>query len=164
MCLHHTLLSRPSHTALTRQPRHSVWHTSLFALHLLKPALITCMTCYRARCLAGQVGAHHTDLHIDTLTSAVLTLFTAVLGKTPRFRAEGGSPPENLALQNIQVGTLDSDRRWAESVCLLLTHTRTVPKELSHACQTLAQTRIWLVAGRGDGLIQSAGLQGITMF
>jgi NAD+ synthase (glutamine-hydrolysing) len=33
----------------------------------------------------------------------VVALFTATTGKTPRFRVDGGSNAENLALQNIQV-------------------------------------------------------------
>jgi NAD+ synthase (glutamine-hydrolysing) len=33
----------------------------------------------------------------------VVALFAAITGKTPRFRVDGGSNAENLALQNIQV-------------------------------------------------------------
>ncbi len=36
--------------------------------------------------------------------AALTALFTAVTGKVPRFRADGGSAAENLALQNIQAG------------------------------------------------------------
>lgn len=39
---------------------------------------------------------------MDTVVSAVQMLFTLVTGKTPAFRAHGGSDVENLALQNIQ--------------------------------------------------------------
>lgn len=41
-------------------------------------------------------------LRIDAVTAALVALFTAVAGKSPRFRADGGSNAENLALQNIQ--------------------------------------------------------------
>lgn len=56
----------------------------------------------RAALLASQVGSYHMNVDIDSVVSALLSLFVAVTGKTPRFRADGGSPPENLALQNIQ--------------------------------------------------------------
>jgi hypothetical protein len=40
---------------------------------------------------------------MDTVVTAVRTLFTTVTGLTPRFKLHGGSTAENLALQNIQV-------------------------------------------------------------
>jgi hypothetical protein len=58
----------------------------------------------RAALLASQVGAHHMSVPIDSLVAALTALFTCVTGKVPRFRADGGSAAENLALQNIQVG------------------------------------------------------------
>lgn len=58
----------------------------------------------RSALLASQVGSYHLDVSIDSIVASLLTLFTTVTGKMPRFRADGGSPPENLALQNIQVG------------------------------------------------------------
>ncbi|CAG9462919.1 unnamed protein product [Pedinophyceae sp. YPF-701] len=56
----------------------------------------------RAAALAGEIGSHHMDVRIDTVVSALVALFAAVTGRSPRFRADGGSPAENLALQNIQ--------------------------------------------------------------
>jgi len=56
----------------------------------------------RARRLAGEVGSHHLDVGIDPLVSALTSLFAATFGRVPRFRADGGSAAENLALQNIQ--------------------------------------------------------------
>lgn len=56
----------------------------------------------RAKQLASDIGAYHVDLNMDTLVSAVVTLFATYTGKTPRFRVHGGSSAENLALQNIQ--------------------------------------------------------------
>ncbi|MCJ1447106.1 MAG: glutamine-dependent NAD(+) synthetase [Stictis urceolatum] len=56
----------------------------------------------RAKDLAVDIGSYHTDLNIDTLTTALTTLFTAVTNFAPRFYAHGGSKTENLALQNIQ--------------------------------------------------------------
>ena len=38
--------------------------------------------------------------------SAVLGIFTTVTGLVPKFRARGGTPRENLALQNVQVRVL----------------------------------------------------------
>lgn len=43
------------------------------------------------------------DINIDSMVSCVTKLFNTITGKTPRFRVDGGSNAENLALQNIQV-------------------------------------------------------------
>lgn len=56
----------------------------------------------RARHLSEDVGSYHMDIKIDTVVIAFLTLFTAVTGKIPKFKANGGSYRENIALQNIQ--------------------------------------------------------------
>eukprot|EP00192_Tetraselmis_astigmatica_P007759 CAMPEP_0117672142 /NCGR_PEP_ID=MMETSP0804-20121206/13736_1 /TAXON_ID=1074897 /ORGANISM="Tetraselmis astigmatica, Strain CCMP880" /LENGTH=695 /DNA_ID=CAMNT_0005480703 /DNA_START=32 /DNA_END=2119 /DNA_ORIENTATION=- len=56
----------------------------------------------RSKDLAQQVGSYHMDVKIDSVVSALMSLFAAITGKTPHFRVNGGSVPENLALQNIQ--------------------------------------------------------------
>ncbi|KAH9933494.1 glutamine-dependent NAD synthetase with GAT domain-containing protein [Fomitopsis serialis] len=56
----------------------------------------------RAKELSEAIGSYHTDLNMDTLVTAVRSLFSFVTGVKPQFRAHGGSPAENLALQNIQ--------------------------------------------------------------
>ncbi|KAF9915347.1 glutamine-dependent NAD(+) synthetase [Lobosporangium transversale] len=56
----------------------------------------------RAKQLAETIGSYHIDLNMDTVVTALQVLFTLVTGKTPAFRAHGGSNVENLALQNIQ--------------------------------------------------------------
>ncbi|KAH8832775.1 hypothetical protein DL96DRAFT_1458937 [Flagelloscypha sp. PMI_526] len=56
----------------------------------------------RARLLANSIGSYHIDLNMDTLVTAVRSLFSLVTGVTPKFRVHGGSEAENLALQNIQ--------------------------------------------------------------
>jgi NAD+ synthase (glutamine-hydrolysing) len=56
----------------------------------------------RAKKLAGAIGSYHVDMNIDTVVTAVRTLFATVTGMSPKFKVHGGSPPENLALQNIQ--------------------------------------------------------------
>lgn len=56
----------------------------------------------RAKALAGQIGAHHLDVNVDAAVSAITNVFVRLTGKTPRFSVHGGSPAENLALQNIQ--------------------------------------------------------------
>ncbi|KAF7356679.1 Glutamine-dependent NAD(+) synthetase [Mycena venus] len=53
----------------------------------------------RAKGLAGAIGSYHVDLNMDSVVTAVRTLFTFVTNKTPQFT---GSGAENLALQNIQ--------------------------------------------------------------
>ena len=57
----------------------------------------------RAKALAEAIGSYHIDLNMDTIVTAVRTLFAAVTGIAPRFKLHGGSTAENLALQNIQV-------------------------------------------------------------
>lgn len=56
----------------------------------------------RSELLASQIGSSHLNVNIDFVVNAMAHLFSIVTGKTPRFRAHGGSHPENLALQNIQ--------------------------------------------------------------
>ncbi|KAL7753968.1 glutamine-dependent NAD(+) synthetase [Sorochytrium milnesiophthora] len=56
----------------------------------------------RAKELAKAMGAYHMDVNIDTVVSALTTLFKQSTGKTPKFKLHGGSVAENLALQNIQ--------------------------------------------------------------
>jgi NAD+ synthase (glutamine-hydrolysing) len=51
---------------------------------------------------------------MDSVVSAVLTLFSVVTGMKPRFRAHGGTNAENLALQNIQVRIAHSQRKHTE--------------------------------------------------
>lgn len=56
----------------------------------------------RAKELAQSIGSYHVDLNMDTVVSAVQTLFSTITGCKPRFKVHGGSSAENLALQNIQ--------------------------------------------------------------
>ncbi|KAF3421082.1 hypothetical protein E2986_00590 [Frieseomelitta varia] len=56
----------------------------------------------RAAELASQIGSYHHSIVIDVAVSAILTIFQQVTKLTPRFKVQGGSPRENLALQNIQ--------------------------------------------------------------
>lgn len=56
----------------------------------------------RAKELARSIGAYHIDLNIDSVVSALTSMFTAVTKFQPRFKVHGGSSTENLALQNIQ--------------------------------------------------------------
>lgn len=57
----------------------------------------------RAAELASQIGSYHHSIVIDAAVSAILAIFQHVTKLTPRFKVNGGSPRENLALQNIQV-------------------------------------------------------------
>ncbi|XP_001604185.2 glutamine-dependent NAD(+) synthetase isoform X1 [Nasonia vitripennis] len=56
----------------------------------------------RAAELASQIGSYHHSIVIDTAISAILGIFQQVTKLTPKFKVQGGSPRENLALQNIQ--------------------------------------------------------------
>lgn len=56
----------------------------------------------RARELAKAIGAHHIDTNIDQMVQALHTVVTGILNFKPRFKTNGGSQAENLALQNFQ--------------------------------------------------------------
>ncbi len=56
----------------------------------------------RAKRLANSIHAYHNSLVIDDIVSAVLKVFSALTGKVPQYESAGGSPAEDLALQNIQ--------------------------------------------------------------
>ncbi|XP_069966450.1 glutamine-dependent NAD(+) synthetase [Bactrocera oleae] len=56
----------------------------------------------RAAQLANQLGSYHIEISIDTAVNALLGIFNAVTGLSPRFRTQGGCARQNLALQNIQ--------------------------------------------------------------
>ncbi|KAF0524580.1 glutamine-dependent NAD synthetase with GAT domain-containing protein [Gigaspora margarita] len=56
----------------------------------------------RAKKLANAIGCYHIDMNMDNVVSSVVTLFSLVTNKTPRFRIDGGTDAENLALQNVQ--------------------------------------------------------------
>ncbi|KXS15118.1 glutamine-dependent NAD(+) synthetase with GAT domain-containing protein [Gonapodya prolifera JEL478] len=59
----------------------------------------------RAADLAQHIGSYHLDLDIDSITSAFLSVFSAVTKREPRFKVHGGSWAENQALQNVQART-----------------------------------------------------------
>ncbi|KAL0928967.1 hypothetical protein M5K25_000905 [Dendrobium thyrsiflorum] len=56
----------------------------------------------RAKKLAEEIGSWHLDVNIDAVIFALLSLFQTVTGRRPRYKVDGGSNAENLALQNIQ--------------------------------------------------------------
>lgn len=56
----------------------------------------------RAKELSHCLGSYHIDMNMDTLVSAVVSVFEIATGKKPIFKVFGGSQTENLALQNIQ--------------------------------------------------------------
>ncbi|XP_043267559.1 glutamine-dependent NAD(+) synthetase isoform X3 [Venturia canescens] len=56
----------------------------------------------RAAEFASQIGSYHLSIVIDTAISAILGIFKQISSMAPRFKAHGGSPRENLALQNVQ--------------------------------------------------------------
>jgi len=49
------------------------------------------------------LNSYHIDLDMDSVVTSIRQLFIFVTGRHPRFRSQGGSDAENLALQNIQV-------------------------------------------------------------
>ncbi|KAI4238242.1 MAG: hypothetical protein L6R40_005782 [Gallowayella cf. fulva] len=56
----------------------------------------------RAKKLASAIGSWHIDMNFDIIIRSFTNLFTTLFGRTLRFRSEGGSNQEGLALQNIQ--------------------------------------------------------------
>ncbi|XP_050227068.1 glutamine-dependent NAD(+) synthetase-like [Mercurialis annua] len=56
----------------------------------------------RAKDLADNIGSWHLEVLIDSLVSALLSVFQALTGKRPRNKVDGGSEVENRGLQNIQ--------------------------------------------------------------
>lgn len=57
----------------------------------------------RARRLAGSIQSYHSTIIIDDIVRAVLKVFSTFSGgKMPRYESQGGTPAEDLALQNIQ--------------------------------------------------------------
>lgn len=56
----------------------------------------------RSKELAEKIGSYHTDLNMDSIVAAVVSIFEVATGKKPIYKVFGGSQIENLALQNIQ--------------------------------------------------------------
>jgi NAD+ synthase (glutamine-hydrolysing) len=59
----------------------------------------------RAKGLSEAIGSYHVDLDIDEVYEAQRNLIVKYLQFEPRFRTQGGTGTENLALQNIQART-----------------------------------------------------------
>ena len=59
----------------------------------------------RAKDLAQAIGAFHINIDIDTVTTAIVNLFSVWSGWVPRFKSNGGSVVQSVALQNIQART-----------------------------------------------------------
>eukprot|EP00916_Digyalum_oweni_P026758 GHVL01043937.1.p1 GENE.GHVL01043937.1~~GHVL01043937.1.p1 ORF type:complete len:508 (+),score=85.51 GHVL01043937.1:809-2332(+) len=56
-----------------------------------------------AKKLAEQTGSYHLSTNIDVATKALVQIFLSIFpNKTPKFKSDGGSACEDLALQNIQ--------------------------------------------------------------
>lgn len=56
----------------------------------------------RAKDLAAAIGAHHVDTNIDIVFNALRSLMSEALDFEPKFKTDGGSITESLALQNFQ--------------------------------------------------------------
>lgn len=52
--------------------------------------------------LANQIGSYHQTVVIDAAVTAVVTIFSTLTGRIPKFRVLGGGSREDLALQNVQ--------------------------------------------------------------
>eukprot|EP01129_Flabellula_baltica_P006196 TRINITY_DN2295_c0_g1_i2.p1 TRINITY_DN2295_c0_g1~~TRINITY_DN2295_c0_g1_i2.p1 ORF type:complete len:666 (+),score=141.16 TRINITY_DN2295_c0_g1_i2:357-2354(+) len=56
----------------------------------------------RAENVAKEIGATFHEINIQKVVNAFTETFTETMGKTPKFKAHGGSGTEDIALQNIQ--------------------------------------------------------------
>lgn len=56
----------------------------------------------RAQSLASQIGSNHLSIVIDAAVSAVTSIWTTTMRIVPKFKINGGTENENMALQNIQ--------------------------------------------------------------
>jgi NAD+ synthase (glutamine-hydrolysing) len=77
-------------------------------------ANILCVTCYlgtknsseetreRAKLLAEEVGTYHIDSSIDVVVDSFTKFYSLIFNKEMKFKVEGGTYCENIALQNIQ--------------------------------------------------------------
>jgi len=59
-------------------------------------------TLRRAETLAKDIGALHFNIGIDEAYEGIVKVFEKATGKFPNFEVQGGTPTEDLALQNIQ--------------------------------------------------------------
>jgi NAD+ synthase (glutamine-hydrolysing) len=59
----------------------------------------------RAQQLATFLGSNHVDMNIDKMVTAFESTFLEATGFQPKFKSDGGSLTEDLALQNIQSRT-----------------------------------------------------------
>jgi NAD+ synthase (glutamine-hydrolysing) len=59
----------------------------------------------RASGLSQAIGSYHVDLDIDEVYEAQRQLIVKKMNFEPKFRTQGGTSTENLALQNIQART-----------------------------------------------------------
>ena len=58
-----------------------------------------------AKNLAEEIGSYHKDFDITDIINVIKNSFMKTFDKEPKFKSEGGSYPEDLALQNIQART-----------------------------------------------------------
>lgn len=143
-------------------------YTPVDAKQLCNHILVTCYmgtenssaeTKARAAELASQLGSYHQGVVIDSAVSAVLGIFQQVTKLAPKFRVHGGSPRENVALQNVQVITRRSTS-FASSLSCELCLLRRLSKSLASSQARLrmviaylfAQLILW-VRGRPGGLL-----------
>lgn len=70
----------------------------------------------RAKELAGAIGAYHTDLNIDSVVTALTSLFKYVTGFMPRFKVHGGTGAENLG-KHISVFVPKLDLKLSFGTC-----------------------------------------------
>ncbi|KDP25253.1 hypothetical protein JCGZ_20409 [Jatropha curcas] len=59
----------------------------------------------QAKAMADDIGSRHLDVSVDSVVSALLSVFQTVTGKKPRNKVDGGSDAENRGLKNIQART-----------------------------------------------------------
>lgn len=77
----------------------------LYKLMQYKPGMSTQSskeTRTRAKELSEAIGAYHTEVEIDDMFEGCKSILAGATGFEPKFKMYGGTPAENLALQNIR--------------------------------------------------------------
>jgi len=99
---HKSNTSDPNHDKLWVPPSPNYLANQIFYTAFLGTVNSSYETKDRAQRLANQIGSYHFSIPIDLAITAILTVFTKTTGKEPQFQSRGGTPVEDLALQNIQ--------------------------------------------------------------
>lgn len=101
-CCSHDYTQGPQAVLRDRRVPHQLHHRQRGEPSMLAAGSSSSSRAGRWRCSVPCNAMQCNAVRPRAQVEALVTLFTTVMGKRPRFRAHGGTTPENLALQNIQ--------------------------------------------------------------